>query len=142
MRSITPCLVIGVLIGLGISSTHGYSRGAPSISCYDLTPQHGSPPQSSNPPFSLTVEKNGDNTVTVTLGGGGTKFKGLIIQARLSKDTSEILKGKFSTTSGVKTMNCGGGSKNTLTHSSNTRKTTVTTVWTPPSDFNGDVIFR
>ncbi|XP_076341162.1 putative defense protein 3 [Tachypleus tridentatus] len=43
---------------------------------------------------------------------------------------------------GVNTMNCGGGKENSLTHSSKTRKNTVTSVWTPASGFSGEVVFQ
>ncbi len=39
-------------------------------------------------------------------------------------------------------MTCGKGIHNSITHSNSAKKTSVEAVWRPPTDFEGDVVFR
>ena len=105
-------------------SADAYSSGAPSTACSSLTPGHGGSPQSSSSPYTLDLSifdfndsnyyyepgqtyqcKNlafnvgchtcRDSSCAVTLSGGGTTFRGFLLQARLTADDA-TLTGTFS----------------------------------------------
>lgn len=50
--------------------------------------------------------------------------------------------GSFVTAQGSHTINCHGGRHNAATHSSKSHKSSVKLLWTPPLDFEGEVVFK
>merc|ERR1711893_374871 len=66
--------------------------GAPEQACGDLVPQHGASPQGSNPPYRISVEKDGRDFLVSVESSNGRPFRGFILQAR---DENERVVGHF-----------------------------------------------
>ena len=134
-----------LLISL-IKQCLSFPNGAPEDACDTLTPGHRRfRPQLSVPPFKLWADKTtveGGDRVRLTLAAlGTTPFRGFIIQAR-DAAMQGIRVGFFRPAEGLRTMNCGDGFRNSVTHNSSLDKRTVSVFWTAPEDFQGEVFFR
>ncbi|XP_059351882.1 putative defense protein 3 [Daphnia carinata] len=122
--------------------------GAPVSSCSTMMPFHI--PflfvQQGVAPFSITLSSQTASpqspiTVTLKANSGGPAFKGYLIQARSGKNIQAV--GTFTAdgqSNTGKTINCPGGIKNAVTHTSRTDKTSETFLWTPPANFKGQVV--
>lgn len=139
--------VIGglVLIAL-IGGCRGYGTGAPTSVCDSMLPNHGIDSQDSEPPYALGIskakEKDGDVVVVTIIAPEGDSFEGFFLQSRLASDKKQILQGRFTVPELTRTADCAGGKQNALTHMSTEKKQNLTSVWTPPPFFEGQVIFR
>merc|ERR1719450_458934 len=122
--------------------SEGHGTGAPPSQCDSMTPGHGPQPQTSNPPYQVTVSSSkvspgGQLTVELQPTGSGT-FKGFLLEARSVEDDSII--GSFVTVNNDgKYVNCGNKPQTAVTHVNNSPKSSVQVKWTAPSDFVGSV---
>ncbi|CAB3374197.1 Hypothetical predicted protein [Cloeon dipterum] len=136
MRVFTVALFSGLVV-----LAAGYGGGAPEGACGDMVPQHHTPPQTSESPYTISVNKNSvrpKEKVYVTLSSKqGDTFKGFFIQARVG-DTAV---GKFDAAAGVKLVNCGNGVASAATHENSKEKTKVTVAWEAPPELSETVIF-
>ncbi|XP_014665730.1 PREDICTED: defense protein l(2)34Fc-like [Priapulus caudatus] len=123
-----------------IASVAGYPDGAPDTACDNLQPKHGTNAQTSSPPFSIDVDSTSyaaDQMLAVTV-RGGPRFEGLMLQAQ---DSNNDPVGSFtSVPNGLKTLQC-GGTTDTVTQSSKSRKTTKTVTFRAPSSDVGNIKF-
>ncbi|KAF2352786.1 Reeler domain [Trinorchestia longiramus] len=112
--------------------------------CEDTTFQHdGIEPQISVAPYQLEVSADavvGGQALSIFLSSpSGELFEGFFIQAR-DVVTDEII-GTFHTEE-WKNIDCKPGVKNTVTHSGDSTKTSITVDWIAPEDYDGVVVLR
>lgn len=135
-----------LLICLVVRQIWGHGSGAPATVCQSMVPNHGLDVQDTESPFSLSVsnavEKTGGVAVVTIMSPPSQSFQGFFLQARDANDKSKIVPGKFSLAPLTRHQDCAGATQNTLTHESTAEKGNVTSVWRPPPNFNGKVIFR
>ena len=120
----------------------GYPRGAPSGQCEQMTPSHGSPPQTGASPYEIKVTKTyyvpGEN-VSVSIESSSDNIKGYLIQARKVGENSTI--GTFAALpANGQYVNC-GNSQGAITHSTRLAVKTINFDWVPPSGLSGNVSF-
>lgn len=127
-----------------IALVYCYPEGAPK--CDVDVPSHEShKPKSGRAPYTIvaTAPKGSSSTgktVTVTITGvRGKTFKGFILSARAPNTRTNI--GKFTASANTQTLEC-NGSTNTITHTDNKDKTSVSFKWTAPKDYKGKIEFR
>lgn len=107
--------IVTVALVCIIPSVYSYSAGAPETACVDMTPQHHTDPQPSEPPYKLILSNDklrADKSESVDLkiqgNGAGNTIKGFMIQARV--DGKPV--GNFTVKSKkhAQLLNCFGGS--------------------------------
>lgn len=131
------------LAALGVINTiTAFSAGAPEGECASMTPRHSDPQQEGKSPFNIILKKKtiapGGSTVVVITSTPGVSIKGFLIQARVG-DTPV---GQFmASPKNYKTMNCLGGTKNSVTHIDAKSKSRVSVTWIAPENLAEDVIF-
>ncbi|XP_071496612.1 uncharacterized protein [Diadema antillarum] len=123
-----------------------YSSGAPISACSSLTPGHPYTPQTAASPFTINpkVQYYGPSApIEVTLNATtGNSFKGFIIQARAVGSITPIGIFGEDDTGEAQRLDCPADFRaNTLTHSSNRAKTSITFSWTAPNDIDGEIEF-
>ena len=116
--------------------------GAPASTCENMTPSHGSPPQTSASPYKIKITKEyympGEN-VRVSIESSSDDIRGYFIQARQVGTNAAI--GTFATLpANGKYVNC-GNSKGAITHSARLAVKTINFEWVPPSTLSGNVVF-
>merc|ERR1711976_240721 len=108
--------------------------GAPVEACGDLLPAHGLPPQSSPAPFKVEVERHGDHADVTIERTSGKEFRGFAIQG---KDASGQITGRFEILDAAESriLSCPGGddAENTVTHTNNNLKSSITVEYYPPA---------
>nr|A4QP81.1 RecName: Full=Putative ferric-chelate reductase 1 [Danio rerio]AAI39693.1 Zgc:163022 protein [Danio rerio] len=113
-----------------------YKNGLVSSVCGSMMPNHGANAQISSPPFTVTADKTtfkeGDQ-ITVTLNSQtGYQFEGFMLQARQVGSSSSI--GTFSVTaSNMQLLTCDGVSARSVSHTSNSKKSSIQAKWTAPT---------
>lgn len=138
----TTTLALGLV--LLASRVNGHGTGAPLTRCDSMLPGHaGSSVQQSPAPYNLSRELQQDNTVKVTL-TGSSPFKGFFIQARRADDQDTLVPGAFTVSDDalVQTLNCEDKQSSAVTHQEKSEKSQIVVTWTPPSDWDGEVVFR
>jgi len=63
---------------------HGHSKGAPLSSCKTMAPGHGAKPQTSAPPYNMTIIPLNDGTFRVKLSALVDYFEGYLIRVKMS----------------------------------------------------------
>lgn len=117
-----------------------YHTGAPQGACNNMVPGHGSPSDSATDSYSLTAQKQPDQSVKVTLAG---TFKGFLIQARKANHVDSLVPGKFVPEGNAsRTVDCAQEDGTALTHKDGEVKSQVTATWIPPANWEGQVVFR
>merc|ERR1712170_336269 len=115
--------------------------GAPVEACGDLTPDHFVPPQSSSPPFTLSVQRQGGLFLVTLAKSGGSQFRGFVMQAR---NAAGQITGRFAVTDpfSSQVLSCPGGddADNSVTHVENDLKDSVTVAFYPPEGSDGSGI--
>ncbi|XP_067119288.1 putative ferric-chelate reductase 1 homolog [Centruroides vittatus] len=121
-----------------------FDTGAPIKACQDMILNHKAKAQKSKSPYLLTVTPiRNKNSFLVKLNHlNGEEFQGFFLQARLNSNKNQIVSGTFASSGISQTRNCFYKKDNALTHINKDGKTVVTTKWTPPPDFEGEIIFR
>ncbi|KAH9515390.1 hypothetical protein Btru_014329 [Bulinus truncatus] len=142
MIQITAKIIFAVLTL--VVKTHCYPDGMNvDTACSSMTPNHGYPPQSSPAPYDVILTPKSyvpGSPVTVTISSNNATFMGFMIQVRRIDplmDQTEPL-GNFVVVDGTRAA-C---SAKALVHYSNQARTSLTTMWNPPSNSSGDVVFR
>ncbi|KAL1124125.1 hypothetical protein AAG570_001895 [Ranatra chinensis] len=132
--SVVCCLFVGVALG--------YKSGAPVSTCGTMKPEHGVNETNENFEYRLDFKpsriKSGGN-VEITIGGGN--FRGFLIQARVG-DTPVgkfIVKDQFKNV--MHLLDCADGSKNAVTHSDPSDKSSVSVTWSAPPQLKETVTF-
>lgn len=142
-----PTLLVPLLVFLLLHmapNANGHGTGAPVSRCDSMLPGHsGSTQQESAAPFNVSRELQPDNTVKVTL-TGTNPFKGFFIQARRADDQEALVPGMFTVSdeSVIQTLNCEDKQSSAVTHQDKSEKSEIVVFWTPPSDWDGEVVFR
>ncbi|KAL3869813.1 hypothetical protein ACJMK2_042447 [Sinanodonta woodiana] len=123
----------------------GYSTGAPTTACRDMTPRHGVFAQNTPVPFLVEVSKTryspNERLFVRIRGCRNNRFKGFFIQPRLAQypDVAVFL-GTFGRVGGAQyTCHQNGG---ILTHIDPSLKESVTFIWMAPPRPVGHIIFR
>lgn len=138
MATRLPFFVAVLLVLLG--GALPYHTGAPQGACDSMVPGHGRLAETAADSFSLAAHKQPDQSVKVTLAG---TFKGYLIQARKADDVDTMVPGKFVVeANSSRTTDCGGEEATALTHKDGEVKSQVTTTWIPPSNWEGQIVFR
>lgn len=138
----TNLWIVSVLVVLKNPGCSGYSRGAPPSACVSLTPKHRNHRPQTSPPLHKVEVFQQDGKVNVLI-PNSPEFQGFVLQARSNNDRDKIVQGTFKDEQDVsKTVDCSGGSKNTLTHMNPKAKQSIATVWTPAPGTDEEVIFR
>ncbi|XP_073498682.1 putative ferric-chelate reductase 1 [Phyllobates terribilis] len=124
----------------------GYSTGKVEPACSSMMPSHGANPQTSSPPYSLSVSSvnyTGISAFRVTLSKepNGTDFKGFMIQARPpGRDTPQ---GTFISDIDSQTLCSTPEFQHTaVTHTSASMKSNISVIWLPPKKASTDIQFR
>ncbi|XP_067677366.1 putative defense protein 3 [Haliotis asinina] len=126
-----------------------YQDGAGVQACLTLIPRHdATTANTTTAPYSITVNPTSIKqgmAVTVTLNATDADgyFKGFLVQARCTNCTTAdtaIVPGTFAKYNAsddtIKTMECTGADKNSMTHTSRSMKTSAVFTWTAPSNFD------
>ncbi|XP_048832553.1 putative ferric-chelate reductase 1 [Brienomyrus brachyistius] len=122
----------------------GFSSGKVDQSCDTMEPQHHTTSQTSQAPFSISMNhttfQKGD-VIAVTLQAGPNPFKGFLLQARGVGQTQPL--GTFTVTgSDAQLLNCRGFANSAVSHTSASPKTSVKALWTAPVTGNpGNITF-
>ncbi|KAL8586799.1 hypothetical protein ACOMHN_061312 [Nucella lapillus] len=143
-------LSAAVLLALTLvpQGARAYPTGATLSECDSMMPNHrtaSAQPANVNVPFTITPSKMtyyGGEKIMVTVTGGNTMFKGLLLKAMTS---SASFVGSFSATSQgspVKFLGCSNMQNSAVTHTNRDLKTSVVFYWTAPSASVGNVTFR
>ncbi|XP_050953586.1 putative ferric-chelate reductase 1 [Labeo rohita] len=130
-----------------VGVVHCYSHGRVSGVCDTMTPNHGSNSAQTGPaPFTVTADKTtfkeGDQ-ITVSLNNqSADQFEGFMLQARQVGSTTSI--GTFNVTgSNAQLLSCDGMAGRAVSHTSDSKKTTIQANWTAPTSGQlGDIEFR
>ena len=143
MKLIGKSIAIIVILAT-LRSTEGHGDGAPVTSCANLAPAHikDNAPISAQPestfPYTLSfaaVEEEGKigsgDPMTLKL---SSNFQGFLIEARQGE--SPIGTFDVMGDANIKTIDCGSGQKNAITHTNPTVKESISATWTPPADFD------
>lgn len=138
-----------LLLSFGhVASAHPH--GAPTTTCDSMFPQHKREAQKSQCPYSTKPERTeiwSNMSLTMTLQPlestpNVDHFNGYMIMA-FDKNSPVAAIGTFQVpVESSHTIDCHGGFNNAATHSSKAHKTSVQLTWTPPEDFEGEVIFK
>jgi hypothetical protein len=141
MMTATYTLYVFLLIAIPAHIT-AFKSGAPEEACDSMIPDHHSTPQSTQSPYTITLNKSkvkAGDIVEVTLSGSdSTKFKGYLIQARVGNTPI----GKFQKGPEIKLLNCGSGVGSAATHTNNKDKTSIKLTWMSPAGLSAIVRFR
>ncbi|CAN0385219.1 unnamed protein product [Lampetra fluviatilis] len=120
------------MVGLvGLHGSQGFPGGAPSSSCTDMVPDHGSNTLTGTP-YSIVTNSStftSGTKVNVTIVG---TFKGYFLQARIP-DTTTIVGTWDTPPTGNKFVQCNSVANDAMTHSSRTSKTNLGLYWIPPT---------
>lgn len=130
-------------------NSHQHSRGAPESRCTTLAPGHGVHGSQEFPsPFdiipSVDVIRPGDKmSVEIKSVEGDRSFRGFLLQARTLTTPFEIV-GQFQEQqpSSVNFLDCSGGLRTAITHTTNADFTSRTFEWMAPTEFEGSVRFQ
>ncbi|XP_060563735.1 putative defense protein 3 [Ruditapes philippinarum] len=122
-----------------VTSTDGYSIGAPMGACDTMTPSHGAVAQTSPSSYTITPSSSTfdcGESISITLSGG--TFKGFLCQARLDVNGSSTV-GTLEESDGSSstTNKCAG--KASITQNSGTDKTTLQFTWTHSGESTEDI---
>ncbi|CAN8004390.1 unnamed protein product [Ixodes hexagonus] len=139
-------MILAPLLGLVLLalSVDGHGSGAPVSQCDSMLPGHsGTAPQEGDAPYNISRELQQDNTIKVRL-TGASPFKGFFIQAREADDHEVLVPGQFTVSDDtvIQTVNCEDKQSSAITHQDKSEKTEIVVTWTPPSGWNGEVVFR
>ncbi|XP_047424435.1 putative ferric-chelate reductase 1 [Mugil cephalus] len=112
-----------------------YSSGGVTESCEDMHPHHGTKPQTSPSPFSITT----DNTtytpgqdVTVQLWApDSTTFSGFLLQAREVGGQSVAVGKYYTITEDVQVLTCSKRPSSAVSHTSDSAKSYIEVTWRP-----------
>lgn len=151
-----------MLVALLTGHVAGHPHGAPTTACDTMYPLHKHSSQTSLCPFETRpyqTEIFSDSSVKIALhtstlsqssdssGSSSSSektidhFTGYMIMA-MEKSGGNVALGTFEVYNGSHTINCHGMSHNAATHSSKSHKSIVHLTWTPPADFEGDIVFK
>jgi hypothetical protein len=132
-------IVSVLLVGALVSHAAGYSRGAPKSDyiCKSMTPKHPGAPQSTESPYTLSLDKtdvNPGEKVTLTI--SGESFKGFLVQGRkINHDEDTRPLGKFVPTGAnandQQLLDCGYAGAS-ITHNSPSAKSSMAVTWIAP----------
>lgn len=64
--------------------SHGHSKGAPVLSCSTMAPGHGVGPQTTTPPYRITVTPSNGGIFRVKLEALKDYFEGYLLRPKLS----------------------------------------------------------
>uniref|UniRef100_A0A671N3J0 Putative ferric-chelate reductase 1 n=1 Tax=Sinocyclocheilus anshuiensis TaxID=1608454 RepID=A0A671N3J0_9TELE len=134
----------GLLCCVGV--VHCYGHGRVSEVCGSMTPNHGSSAQTSTAPFNITADKTtfkeGDQITVLLNSQSGYQFEGFMLQARRVGSTTLI--GTFTVTdSSVQLLSCDGVANRAVSHTSDSKKSSIQAKWTAPTSGQiGDIEFR
>ncbi|XP_046453481.1 putative defense protein Hdd11-like [Daphnia pulex] len=151
-----------IMMALIAGQVTGHPHGAPTTACNTMFPLHKHHPQTSACPFETRpyqTEIFSNSSVRIALHNLGMlsgsssgsssssenttdSFKGYMIMAFEVPSENAVALGTFQVSSDSHTINCHGMQQNAATHSSKSHKSIVHLTWTPPEDFEGDVIFK
>ncbi|KAK7790342.1 hypothetical protein R5R35_006853 [Gryllus longicercus] len=143
----TALLLAVLLAGGPQEAVRAFQIGAPNSNktCTTLLPRHSdNVPRAGPSPFALSAAQGARGeplNVTIT-SRQGFPYKGFILQARAADDLMPIGTFVVHDSQNTQTIACFGEDHNTVTHSNPSEKTSTTFEWTPPVDFNGQVIFN
>lgn len=120
--------------------SYGFPGGGGTTACLNLMPSHGAPPQSSEPPVSITLSTQSISpgqilTLTVSSTQAQTFFRGIMIQARTLEDNHRVI-GQFFETPEIRAVNC-NPLNSVATHRSNEDRSSFDLTWQAPSSFQG-----
>ena len=146
MKLIGKSIAIIVILAT-LRSTEGHGDGAPVTSCANLAPAHikDNAPISAQPestfPYTLSfvaVNEEGQigsgDSMTIKL---SSNFQGFLIEARQGE--SPIGTFDVMGDANIKTIDCGSGQKNAITHTNPTVKESISATWTPPAGFDDTI---
>ncbi|XP_077101171.1 putative ferric-chelate reductase 1 [Siphateles boraxobius] len=123
-----------------------FPNGLVSGSCGSLFPNHGSIAQTSSSPFTViadkTAFKKGDEIRVSLNTQSGDYFKGFMLQANLVGSNNPI--GIFTVTgNGAQVISCSNVANRSVSHTTNSQKTSMQAKWTAPiSGQLGNIEFR
>ncbi|KAK3578547.1 hypothetical protein CHS0354_025258 [Potamilus streckersoni] len=129
-----------------VASVFSLPTGAPPKACDRMVPGHGPDTVSGDPPYAIHISTTSYKAGSVITGSivptqEGHMIRGILLQARSTTNTSEML-GTFVPTSTDTHTVCGPQNLTALTHSNPKMKAAVTFSWMAPSEPMGDFIFR
>ncbi|XP_026115172.1 putative ferric-chelate reductase 1 isoform X1 [Carassius auratus] len=128
-----------------VGVVHCYGNGLVSVVCDSMTPIHRSySAQSTTAPFSITTDKTtfkeGDQITVLLSSQSGDQFEGFMLQARRVGSSTPI--GTFTVTSNAQLLSCNGVANSAVSHTSNSKKSSVDAKWTAPTSGQlGDIKF-
>ncbi|KAH8028949.1 hypothetical protein HPB51_020876 [Rhipicephalus microplus] len=123
-----------------VLSVRGFPRGAPMSACRTMAPSHGLVVDVAGPRVTLRAWLLPDTrSATVTMSG---RFRGFLVQARSKDDVRVLVPGRFTPTTGARTLDCDNRDDSAITHLDNTEKTNVTAKWAAPPGWEGSVVFK
>lgn len=133
--------ILSAIILITVTKVSGYGSGAPSSQCGSLTPGHGLDPlDNSNSPYTVKVDKSdiktGDVVNIEVSGAAGEQFQGFLVQVR---DESDNVVGTFENLpADAQYLKC-SNDKDTVTHRTGSKKTSIKLGWVPPVSWSGTV---
>ncbi|XP_016134459.1 putative ferric-chelate reductase 1 [Sinocyclocheilus grahami] len=130
-----------------VGVVHCYGHGRVSEVCGSMMPSHGSnSAQTSTAPFNITADKTtfkeGDQITVLLNNQSEYQFEGFMLQARRVGSTTLI--GTFTVTdSSVQLLSCDGVANRAVSHTSDSKKSSIQAKWTAPTSGQlGDIEFR
>ncbi|MFT7809084.1 putative ferric-chelate reductase 1 isoform X1 [Arapaima gigas] len=112
-----------------------YGNGKVTGSCGNMIPSHPASSQTSSAPYTVSVNQSsfqGGDTITVTLQGQSTAFRGFLLEAREVGGGQPV--GTFSVTdSQAQLLACSGIINSAVSHTSPANKNSVKVLWKAPS---------
>ncbi|KAF0292622.1 putative ferric-chelate reductase 1 [Amphibalanus amphitrite] len=137
-------LLTGLLAAL-LAAGCGYHMGAPETACSSMVPGHGSAPQQTAMPYTVSVSnttlRQGRRLMVNLKRGQLLPFKGFFVQARRVRDPNLPAVGRFYTKQHA-LVRCGSTPASSITHADGKPKDEVTLLWESPDDLDEDVEFR
>ncbi|KZS13269.1 Secreted protein [Daphnia magna] len=152
------------VLALTVGYVTCHPHGAPTTACNTMYPLHKHNPQKSPCPFetkpyqaeifsnssvrialhtlSLTASSDSSEGSSSSSETSIDSFKGYMIMAFELPSENAVALGTFQVHNDSHTIDCHGLYQNAATHSSKSHKNIVHLTWTPPADFEGDVIFK
>ncbi|KAL1414000.1 hypothetical protein MTO96_030799 [Rhipicephalus appendiculatus] len=105
-----------------------------------MAPSHGLVVDMTGPRATLHAKLLPDTRSAVVSVSG--RFRGFLVQARSKDDIRVLVPGRFTPTTGARTLDCDDQDDTAITHVDNTEKTNVTAKWAAPPGWEGSVVFK
>lgn len=139
-------------LSLLVGQVPAHPHGAPVTACDTMFPLHKHESQKSSCPYTTKPEQTeiwSNSSLSITLQpldepySNVDHFNGYMIMA-FDKSSPVAAIGSFQVSDDrlSHTIDCHGGFENTATHSSKAHKSLVRLSWTPPENFEGEIIFK